>query len=580
MADRKISDLTALTTPASGDYLPIVDISEAAAASKNKRITIEELMRGVPDGTAAAPGIAFETDPNTGIYSPGANQLAVATNGVGRLFVDASGNVGVGTSSTIDLLTIGGVASPRVGIQSSTAGGDGGIEFGDPGDDNVGFIVYDHSVDALRFGVNASERLRITSAGLLGIGTSSPSALIDVSGSVNPGYIAEFINTGGSNNAKGLFIQAGLNNGFGNNVLASFNYGGTEAGYISHNTGTMTYAAAGGLQFNTNSQQRVTIASAGNVGIGSSAPTVPLDLAVSGGAGDVNAFRIFRNTDTLNDGVSIKFDTNGRTSAVRHIQPGGGVGALCFDTQGTERMRLTSTGLGIGTTTPGAKLSIEEETHIAGGYIRFLANASSPTGTAMWRPATDTLAFNTNSTERARIDSSGRLLIGTSTSAGNAKFEVTETRRLSATAGGSGWLELTDSAAVTSGVLTDIATVSITGANTCYFRLEVNAGHTGIDGYSGAVSIREGIISQYANTPWILNNAETRNLPGSINAGVLTTAVTTDVVTGTSGATSTLVFRATVTMTGSYTGSTVPRVSYRLSILSNAGSPVTAVSNI
>jgi hypothetical protein len=81
MADRKISDLTALTTPASGDFLPIVDISEAAAASKNKRITIEELMRGVPDGTAAAPGIAFETDPNTGVYSSGADQLAVATNG-------------------------------------------------------------------------------------------------------------------------------------------------------------------------------------------------------------------------------------------------------------------------------------------------------------------------------------------------------------------------------------------------------------------------------------------------------------------------------------------------------------------
>jgi hypothetical protein len=50
-------------------------------------------MRGVPDGTAAAPGIAFETDPNTGIYTPGADQLAVATNGTGRLFVDASGNV-------------------------------------------------------------------------------------------------------------------------------------------------------------------------------------------------------------------------------------------------------------------------------------------------------------------------------------------------------------------------------------------------------------------------------------------------------------------------------------------------------
>ena len=89
MADRKISDLTALTTPASGDYLPIVDISEAAAASKNKRITIEELMRGVPDGTAAAPGIAFETDPNTGIYRPGADQVAISTGGTQKFAIDS-----------------------------------------------------------------------------------------------------------------------------------------------------------------------------------------------------------------------------------------------------------------------------------------------------------------------------------------------------------------------------------------------------------------------------------------------------------------------------------------------------------
>ena len=117
--------------------------------------------------------------------------------------------------------------------------------------------------------------------------------------------------------------------------------------------------------------------------------------------------------------------------------------------------------------------------------------------------------------------------------------------------------------------------------NSCYFRLEVNAGHTDSDGgYSGAVSIREGLISYYGGTPRVLNNAETRNLAGSVNAGVIATAVTTDVVTGTSGGTSTLVFRATVTMTGSASGSTVPRVSYRLSILSNSSSSVTVASNI
>ena len=76
MADRKISDLTALTTPATGDLIPIVDISEAAAADKNKSITVGELLRGAPDGTAAAPGIAFESDGGNGMFLGGTDILA------------------------------------------------------------------------------------------------------------------------------------------------------------------------------------------------------------------------------------------------------------------------------------------------------------------------------------------------------------------------------------------------------------------------------------------------------------------------------------------------------------------------
>jgi hypothetical protein len=60
MADRKISDLTALTTPAAGDYVPIVDISEAAAASKNKRITLTELFK-IPDAVDIATGTTTGT---------------------------------------------------------------------------------------------------------------------------------------------------------------------------------------------------------------------------------------------------------------------------------------------------------------------------------------------------------------------------------------------------------------------------------------------------------------------------------------------------------------------------------------
>jgi hypothetical protein len=99
MTDRKISALAALTTPAAGDYLPIIDISEPLDADKNKRITVEELLRGAPSGTAAAPSIAFEGDADTGIYRPGVNQLGFSTNGVEQARIDSSGRLLVGTSS-------------------------------------------------------------------------------------------------------------------------------------------------------------------------------------------------------------------------------------------------------------------------------------------------------------------------------------------------------------------------------------------------------------------------------------------------------------------------------------------------
>ena len=115
MANRKISDLTALTAPAAGDLLPIVDISEAAAADKNKKITYGTFLSSVLLGTAAAPSIAFTGDTNTGIYSPGADQLAIATGGVGRIIVDASGNVNIDSNTLyVD------AANNRVGIAISS----------------------------------------------------------------------------------------------------------------------------------------------------------------------------------------------------------------------------------------------------------------------------------------------------------------------------------------------------------------------------------------------------------------------------------------------------------------------------
>jgi hypothetical protein len=52
------------------------------------------------DGTAAAPSHSFTSDPNTGVYSAGADILGIATNGTARVFVNALGVLVVDSANT------------------------------------------------------------------------------------------------------------------------------------------------------------------------------------------------------------------------------------------------------------------------------------------------------------------------------------------------------------------------------------------------------------------------------------------------------------------------------------------------
>ena len=99
MADSKITDLSELTAPATDDVLAVVDISEANAADKNKKIEVSNLMKGVANGSATSPSIAFQSDSNTGIYRAAADKLAITTNGTNRVTVDDSGQLLVATET-------------------------------------------------------------------------------------------------------------------------------------------------------------------------------------------------------------------------------------------------------------------------------------------------------------------------------------------------------------------------------------------------------------------------------------------------------------------------------------------------
>jgi hypothetical protein len=107
-------------------------------------------------GSAASPSITFSADTNTGIFSPGADQVAIATNGVQRLTASTTA-----ITSTLPVLhPLGAVGTPSITFT---------------GDLNTGF--WSPTADTLAASTTGAERLRITSAGNVGIGTPAPIGL-------------------------------------------------------------------------------------------------------------------------------------------------------------------------------------------------------------------------------------------------------------------------------------------------------------------------------------------------------------------------------------------------------------------
>ena len=135
MANKKISELTALTAPASTDVLPIVDVSGGGTGSNNK-ITYANLLSKAPDGSASSPSFSFNSDPDSGI-SGGSDTLTFSTGGSGRMTINSAGLVNIvgdltvgGTTTTINTtnldvedknITLGKVTTPS----DTTADGGG-----------------------------------------------------------------------------------------------------------------------------------------------------------------------------------------------------------------------------------------------------------------------------------------------------------------------------------------------------------------------------------------------------------------------------------------------------------------------
>ncbi len=140
------------------------------------------------DGTAAAPAIRG-TDANTGIFFPAADQVAITTGGTQRAVVDASGNVGIGTASPAQKLSVNGADGSNNVALFTRSGGSNMYLYVDSGA-NVGFFtgsnaagsgVYANATsNTVQFNTNGSERARIDSSGNVIIGGTTSSAKLTV----------------------------------------------------------------------------------------------------------------------------------------------------------------------------------------------------------------------------------------------------------------------------------------------------------------------------------------------------------------------------------------------------------------
>jgi hypothetical protein len=191
-------------------------------------------------GTAAAPVWSFVDDQNSGWYSPGADQVAISTNGTGRLFVDSNGKVGIGTATAADdaVLTVtkgANIAYPgqnnaQLHINNSTGAAGiliasstvNNIFFADAAANNVGRIYYDHSSDFLAIHTNSTEHARIDSAGRLLVGTPISTNVGSTAGAlVQTRLAAGFINFSAVRESGGAIIALGRANGNAAQVLSS-----------------------------------------------------------------------------------------------------------------------------------------------------------------------------------------------------------------------------------------------------------------------------------------------------------------------------------------------------------------------
>jgi hypothetical protein len=391
----------ALGTPASG---VVTNLTGTAS------ININGTVGATTPSTVASTNLSY-----TGTLTGGTGVINIGT---GQVFKDADGNVGIGTSSPSETLHVSGKAfvTGALGVRSAP----------------------------INFFTGFEPRIQVADTSIANVGAARFSAV----GSSAPGFA--LLKTRGTAVNDFTAVQ-------NNDVLGNFDFFGGDgtfsaiaARFRGEVDGTVsTGVVPGRFTFFTATSggaltERLRIDSSGNVGIGTSSPSSFEKLTVD----DTNAKSLYVRSSSTNFAGLALDNTNSATKWQIGVEGGAfntaGLLNIGIDGVGPALVIDTSRNVGIGTSSPAsfsAKLVVNNGTNknitarggvrLGGSTIQSIqdnAATDSPleifTGSAQLQLEGNPITFF-NGGERARIDSSGNLLVGTTFTLSNvAKVQI------------------------------------------------------------------------------------------------------------------------------------------------------------